>query len=90
MKWMCLGVATICMAMIGFAESKVQKVAATNVLASVASTKSSATKSASEGTEDKLPRRQCEATTKSGTRCKRNAAPNAKFCRQHLKILKTD
>lgn len=34
----------------------------------------------------KLPRQQCEAITKSGNRCKRNAAPGAKLCRQHQKI----
>lgn len=34
----------------------------------------------------KLSRAQCEALTKSGTRCKRNAAPGEKLCRQHLKI----
>ena len=31
-------------------------------------------------------RAQCEARTKSGTRCKRNALPNGKLCRQHKKI----
>lgn len=31
-------------------------------------------------------RQQCEAVTKSGNRCKRNAAPGAKLCRQHQKI----
>lgn len=34
----------------------------------------------------KLPRQQCEAVTKSGNRCKRNAAPGAKLCRQHQKV----
>ena len=34
----------------------------------------------------KLSRQQCEAVTKSGNRCKRNAAPGEKLCRQHLKI----
>ena len=34
----------------------------------------------------KLPRQQCEAVTKSGNRCKRNAVPGEKQCRQHLKI----
>ena len=34
----------------------------------------------------KLPRQQCEAITKSGNRCKRNAIPGEKLCRQHLKI----
>ena len=33
-----------------------------------------------------LPRQQCEAITKSGNRCKRNAASGEKLCRQHLKI----
>ena len=31
-------------------------------------------------------RRQCEAVTKSGNRCKRNAAPGAGLCRQHQRI----
>ena len=31
-------------------------------------------------------RTQCEARTKSGTRCKRNAQPGEKLCRQHKKI----
>lgn len=31
-------------------------------------------------------RTQCEARTKSGTRCKRNALPGGKLCRQHKKI----
>ena len=35
----------------------------------------------------KAPRTQCEAVTKSGTRCKRNAVPGRKLCRQHQKIL---
>ena len=34
----------------------------------------------------KVPRQQCEAVTKSGSRCKRNAVPGKKLCRQHLKI----
>ena len=34
----------------------------------------------------KLQRTQCEAITKSGTRCKRNAIPGGKLCRQHQKI----
>lgn len=32
-------------------------------------------------------RQQCEAVTKSGNRCKRNAVPGEKHCRQHLKIV---
>ena len=31
-------------------------------------------------------RTQCEARTKSGTRCKRNALPGERLCRQHKKI----
>ena len=34
----------------------------------------------------KVSRQQCEAVTKSGNRCKRNAAPGEKLCRQHFKI----
>ena len=34
----------------------------------------------------KVSRQQCEAVTKSGNRCKRNAVPREKLCRQHLKI----
>ena len=29
---------------------------------------------------------RCEATTKSGKRCSRRAAPGERFCRQHLKL----
>ena len=31
---------------------------------------------------------RCEATTKSGNRCKRKAVRDEHFCRQHLKIQK--
>lgn len=34
----------------------------------------------------KVSRQQCEAVTKSGNRCKRNAVPGGKLCRQHQKI----
>ena len=37
-------------------------------------------------TEDKQARHQCEAVTKSGTRCKRNSIPGGKLCRQHQRI----
>ena len=36
--------------------------------------------------ENKLPRQQCEAITKSGNRCKRNAVSGGRLCRQHQKI----
>ena len=36
----------------------------------------------------KVSRQQCEAVTKSGNRCKRNAAPGETLCRQHLKIFR--
>ena len=69
-----------------FAES-----VATNTVSSVvsvaAATNAPAAKSTfAKATADKLPRQQCEAVTKSGNRCKRNAAPGEKLCRQHLKI----
>lgn len=35
----------------------------------------------------KSPCRQCEAITRSGNRCKRNAMLGATRCRQHQKIL---
>lgn len=34
----------------------------------------------------KASRHQCEAVTKSGNRCKRNAVSGGKLCRQHQKI----
>lgn len=34
----------------------------------------------------KVSRQQCEAVTKSGNRCKRNAVVGGKLCRQHQKI----
>ena len=36
----------------------------------------------------KVSRQQCEAVTKSGNRCKRNAVSGEKLCHQHLKIAK--
>ena len=36
--------------------------------------------------ESGLPRQQCEAITKSGNRCKRNAVAGGKLCRQHQRI----
>ena len=57
--------------------------AVTNAVAGVASVaKSTFAKAA----DDKQSRRQCEAITKSGTRCKRNSLPGGKLCRQHQKI----
>ena len=64
--------------------------AATNDVAKVtavsASTNAPAAKACVARTET---RAQCEAITKSGARCKRNAAPGAKLCRQHQKIAET-
>ena len=34
----------------------------------------------------KVSRQQCEAITKSGSRCKRNAVAGGKLCRQHQRI----
>ena len=34
----------------------------------------------------KVSRQQCEAVTKSGNRCKRNAVSGGKLCRQHQRI----
>ena len=34
----------------------------------------------------KVSRRQCEAVTKSGNRCKRNSIPGGKLCLQHKRI----
>ena len=63
---------------------------ATPIVVSVASaTNTPAAKSTfTKATEDKLPRQQCEAVTKSGNRCKHNAAPGEKLCRQHQKIFR--
>lgn len=33
-------------------------------------------------------RRQCEAKTLSGNRCKRNAAEGSRYCRQHEAIMR--
>ncbi len=33
-------------------------------------------------------RQQCEATTLSGNRCKRRAAPGSRYCRQHEAIMR--
>ena len=55
----------------------------TNIISSVTSVASTTNTPAL-----KLPRQQCEAVTKSGNRCKRNAAPGETLCRQHLKIFR--
>ena len=36
----------------------------------------------------KVSRQQCEAVTKSGNRCKRNAVSGEKLCRQHKIIFR--
>ena len=55
-------------------------VVATNTVATVAGKKADGKQSETSA------RSQCEATTKSGSRCKRKAAKGERFCRQHLKI----
>ena len=42
--------------------------------------------SAADAPAEKPAPAQCEAVTKSGARCKRNALPGGKLCRQHQKI----
>lgn len=39
-------------------------------------------------TEPRPSRPQCEATTLSGSRCKRHAAEGSKYCSQHAAILR--
>ena len=67
--------------MLSAALSCLAKSGVTNIISSVASVASTTNTPAL-----KLPRQQCEAVTKSGNRCKRNAVPGEKQCRQHLKI----
>ena len=55
--------------------------AATNAASSVVSVTA-----ATNAPAAKVSRQQCEAITKSGNRCKRNAIPGEKLCRQHLKV----
>ena len=55
-------------------------VAATNTVVKVVEKKADGKQS------EPSARSQCEATTKSGNRCKRKAAKGERFCRQHLKI----
>ena len=59
-------------------------VCVTNVCA-----KTAACISVTDAQTKKKLRQRCEAFTKSGNRCKRNAAPGGKLCRQHGKILKS-
>lgn len=80
--------------LIVLALSAVRCVAAPTVTNSVsgalsvtAATNAPAAKSSSaKAAEGKLPRQQCEAITKSGNRCKRNAVASGKLCRQHQRI----
>ena len=65
--------------------------AVTNSVSGVVSvtvaTKAPAAKSSiAKAAEGKLPRQQCEAITKSGNRCRRNAVAGGKHCRQHQRI----
>ena len=81
--------------LIVLALSAVRCVAAPTVTNSVsgavsvtAATNAPAAKSSSaKAAEGKLPRQQCEAITKSGNRCKRNAVSGERLCLQHRKIL---
>ena len=57
--------------------------AATNVASSVTFAVSTTNAPAA-----KVSRQQCEAVTKSGNRCKRNAVLGEKLCRQHKKIFR--
>ena len=41
---------------------------------------------ATNAPSEKVSRKQCEAVTKSGNRCKRNSVPGGKLCRQHQRI----
>ena len=69
-----------------FAESVATNTVSSVVSVAVATNTPAAKSTFAKAAEDKLPRQQCEAATKSGNRCKRNAAPGEKLCRQHLKI----
>ena len=57
------------------------------VSVTVATNAPAAKSSIAKAAEGKLPRQQCEAITKSGNRCKRNAVSGERLCLQHRKIL---
>ena len=57
------------------------------VSVTVATNASEARSSIAKSVEGKSPRQQCEAITKSGNRCKRNAVSGERLCLQHRKIL---
>ena len=66
--------------------SSVSTNAVPGIVSAVAMTNAPAAKSSfAKVADDKPLRQQCEAVTKSGNRCKRNAAPGEKLCRQHLR-----
>lgn len=69
------------------AEPMVTNSVASVVSVAVATNAFAAKSSIANVTEGKLPRQQCEAVTKSGNRCKRNAVPGERLCCQHRKIL---
>ena len=76
MRRFTLSVLVLSATFIGFAAPAATN-ATVSVVSAVATTNAPAVK---------LSRQQCEAVTKSGTRCKRNAAPGEKLCRQHKKV----
>ena len=63
--------------------NSVSGVVSVTVATNAPAAKSSIVKAA----EGKSPRQRCEAITKSGNRCKRNAVSGERLCRQHRKIL---
>ena len=63
--------------------NSVSSVVSVTVATNAPAAKSSIVKAA----EGKSPRQRCEAITKSGNRCKRNAVSGERLCRQHRKIL---
>lgn len=81
MKRICLLVVVGWGAAFSFAATPMSTNAVSYVTSTVAVTNTPTTK---------LMRAQCAALTKSGTRCKRNAAPGENLCRQHLKIGRRD
>ena len=61
--------------------------AETNSVAAIQTAATNAPPAKAAKTPEKI-RRQCEATTLSGNRCKRNAAEGSRYCRQHEAIMR--
>lgn len=75
------------LALLGLVSSVVLSCIAESTVTNIVSRGTSAVTTTNK-TATSVSRLQCEAVTKSGNRCKRNAVLCEKLCRQHKKIFR--